>query len=420
MLLAWLLIVISGGGVAEGLKASAAERLREIIRIEPGLRQDPGERELEAEEDPLSQQQQEVREQAEEAEETEPPTQPNVLDFYGSLRVRYRSQSGSHGFSDGGTRIGIKGRYQLWPNRWLFARAEVGLNLLDEISALLNPNANGPDRGRGDSFKRRLLNIGYESPDLFLVVGKTWSTYYKITGFTDRFEGTGGQAAGTYNAGTDGGRTGTGRADDALQTRMLIDFLPEHWGIEPFSLNIQLQNGQPIPGAEDEDYGLGIGLSALLATRDHFSFGVAFNHARVPGAHRPALRERGIHGDAQALAVGARWFDDDWYLGTVAARLLNHEATDKGNYFDGWGWEVYAQRRLRGNWWLTGGWNWLEPDSGQPQAGDYRLKYGIVGIRYALKGFDRVLFANLRAERSRDEDGSHLGNVLTIGLRWNF
>jgi predicted porin len=346
--------------------------------------------------------------------------EPNALDIYGSLRVRYRSTVGDRSFSDGGSRVGVKGRYQVLPRKWLFARAEVGFNLLDELNALFSSNGNNPDGGKGDTFFRRLLNVGYESPSLFLVFGKTWSVYYKVTGFTDRFEGTGGQAAGTYNAGSDGGYTGTGRAENALQTRLSVDFLPERWGIEPFSLNLQLQDGEPIPGADGYRYGHTVGLSALLATRDHFSFGLAYNHANVPVADEPAVRARGIRGDATALAAGTRWFDDDWYLGTVVARLHNHEATDEGNYFDGWGWEVYAQYRLRGRWWLTGGWNWLQPDGGQPLAGDYRIKYGVLGLRYALKDFERILYVNVRTEGSLKEDGSRVDDVLTVGVRWNF
>jgi predicted porin len=336
--------------------------------------------------------------------------------------VRYRTEQGKHGFSDGGSRVGVDGRYQFLPGKWVFARGEAGFNLLDEINALFNGggNADDTDGGRGDTFFRRLLYAGYESPNLFVVFGKTWSTYYKVTSFTDRFFGTGGKAAGTYNAGTDGGYTGTGRAENALQTRLNVDFLSRQLGLEPFQLNVQVQDGEPIPQIDGQRYGHALGLSAMLVTRDDFSFGVAYNHARVPNNRDPELRARGIHGNATALALGARWFDDDWYLATVIARLRNQMTTDQGNYFDGLGWELYAQYRLKGKWWLTGGWNWLRPDGGQALAGDYRVKFAVVGLRYALQDFDRVLYVNLRGDRSLTADGSGTGNVVTVGLRWAF
>ncbi|NEX17370.1 MAG: hypothetical protein C1943_12245 [Halochromatium sp.] len=373
-------------------------------------------REQSSEEDPLT-----IRQQ--EATETLPAVQrkePNHAKVYGSLRVRYRGSDTQHGFSDGGSRLGIDGRYQFLPGKWIFARGEAGFNLLDEVKTLFNGggNAEDPDGGRGDTFFRRLLYAGYESPNLFVVFGKTWSTYYKVTSFTDRFFGTGGKAAGTYNAGTDGGYTGTGRADNAFQTRLMVDFLPERWGLEPFQLNLQLQDGEPIPQIDGQRYGHGLGLSALLVTSTDFSLGIAYNHAQVRNDQDPVLRSRGLDGNATALALGARWFDDDWYLATVVARLQNQMTTDQGNYFDGVGWELYGQHRLGGKWWLTGGWNWLRPDGDQPLAGDYRVKFAVLGLRYALQDFDRVLYANLRDDRSLTADGSGTGNVLTIGLRW--
>lgn len=377
-------------------------------------------REQAADEDPLSLQQLQALKEAEEAPSDQRPPEPNQLDIYGSLRIRYRSESGSHAFSDGGSRVGIRGRYQFLPRKWLFARAEAGFNLLDEIRAQVNPSANPPDVGPGDTFFRRLAYVGYESPNLFLVFGKTWSVYYKVSGFTDRFASTGGQAGGTFNARTDGGYTGTGRAENAFQTRILVDFLPERWGVEPFSLNLQVQDGERIPGMDGHRYGTTVGVSAILTTRDDFSLGVAYNHARVPNSDQAALRRRGIDGDARALAVGARWYSDDWYLATLLARMNNHETTNQGNYFDGWGMELYAQYRFKGNWWLTGGGNWLEPDGDQSLAGDYRIKFGVIGLRYTLRGFDRFLYANLRAERSRRQNGDAIGNVVTAGLRWNF
>ncbi len=378
----------------------------------------PEAREQAATEDPLTGQQEQAIQDADAAPQGQPAPEPNELGVYGSLRVRYRWEPESQGVEDGSSRIGVQGRYQVWPRKWLFARGEAGFKLLEELGVLAN--ANNPDGGRGDTFFRRLLYVGYESPNLFLIAGKAWSVYYKVSGFTDRFAATGGSASGTYNAGTDGGYTGTGRADNAFQTRVLIDFLPDRWGIEPFSLNLQFQDGEPIPRIDGQRYGKTLGLSAILATREHFSLGIAYNHAQVPDAKAPALRSRGIDGDATALVLGARWFDDDWYLATVLARLRNHETTDQDNYFDGWGSELYAQRRLRGKWWLVGGWNWLRPDSGQPLAGAYRVKYAVVGLRYALKEFDRYLYLNLVGDRSLDQDGSRQGNQLTAGLRWNF
>jgi hypothetical protein len=44
----------------------------------------------------------------------------------------------------------------------------------------------------------------------------------------------------------------------------------------------------------------------------------------------------------------------------------------------------------------------------------------VLGLRWALDGFDRVLYVNFRGERSRDQDGTPADNMLTAGIRWGF
>ena len=122
----------------------------------------------------------------------------------------------------------------------------------------------------------------------------------------------------------------------------------------------------------------------------------------------------------QAIALGARQIRDRWYLATTVTRLLNHETTDQERYFDGWGWEVYGRYRLFGKVWGVAGLNWLEPDRGQPRAGRYRTKYGVLGLRYSIKGFQRLVFLEARFDKSREFDGTPIGDSATIGVRWDF
>ncbi len=66
-----------------------------------------------------------------------------------------------------------------------------------------------------------------------------------------------------------------------------------------------------------------------------------------------------------------------------------------------------------------GGWNFLEPDSSETQAGAFKTKYGVLGVRYSFQEFRQMLFANMRLESGTLQDGSPLGNVYTIGVRWD-
>jgi len=225
---------------------------------------------------------------------------------------------------------------------------------------------------------------------------------------------------GTFNATTDGGATGTGRADGVLQTRAFIDFLPETWKVKPFNLNIQLQSDQPIPRVDGVNYQNAIGLSAVLESSDDYSFGIAYNRARIDDLNNPAVQAAGIRGDAEAYLIGARWFDEQWYLGFTAARLKNHETTDAGTYFIGWGSELYTRYRLIKGYWLVAGYNWLVPDDEEIQAGQFELKYGVVGLRYSIDDFNRLAYAEWRLDNTISETGENLGNILTVGVRWDF
>ncbi len=383
------------------------------------------ERETQASEDPLAQH---------EARKVDTPVEhanrKNSLGAYASLRLRYRSLGDEASLDDGGSRVGANADWQLAPDYWLNGRVEAGFNLLNELGGFLNPGANSSD-GESGLFLR-LLYMNLETPDFFLVLGKAWSTYYKVAGFTDRFAGTGGSASGAFNAGTDGGPSGTGRADNVLQSRIHIK--PGRYlgaVLKPFTLNVQVQKNQPLPfvfdftddgGIREIKYGYAAGLSALLETRDDLTIGLAYNLAQIADKDKTALSNIGIDGDDRAFLIGTKWFNEKWYLATNISWLWNHMTTEDGIYFDGRGWETYGQYNVHKRWWVTAGWNYLKPYDSQQQAGSYRVKYGVLGVRYSISKFNRMLFANVRFDGSTasevEEEG--ISNTYTVGVRWNF
>ncbi|UCB54567.1 MAG: porin [Thiotrichales bacterium] len=372
------------------------------------------ERELSAGEDPLAQEQSELMEAPEEV-----IAEPDALRLYGSLRIRYRDTDSGSFWGDGGSRFGVFGRWQFKPETWLIGRGEAGFNLLDTADLLFNRGDRPPGSKLGDEVFLRLLYLGVETTNINVTAGKNWSTYYRVSSFTDRFQGTGASASGTYNAGTDGGYTGTGRADNVLQTRGLAGSFRPTSMLKPLNINFQVQHGRPIPRTDGFNYETTIGISSVLETDEGIAVGLAYNHANIDDADLPALGAIGIDGDATAAIVGLRWYGDAWYFGTIVSRLNNHETTARNIYFDGTGWEIYAQYRVFKQWWVVGGWNMLEPDSDQIQAGDFNIDYNVIGLRYSFQGFRQMIFANARLENSTTQDGVEIGNVYTIGVRWD-
>lgn len=388
--------------------------LTEDAQSEQEITEQARERENSAEEDPQAQRQ---------ADRVDRPLDwsedPNELRLYGSIRLRYRETDNDSVWGDGGSRFGLSGRKQYKPRTWLAGRVEMGVNLLDQVDLLINRGGAASDTGFSDTVFLRLAYIGVETTNNQLTLGKNWSTYYRVTSFTDRFQGTGASASGTFNAGTDGGPTGTGRADGVIQTRFLMNALAKRLGLKPFKLNVQAQYGQPIPNVPDEDYQTTVGLSALLETRDDLTIGLAYNYANIDHSALPKLKTYGITGDATAASLGIRWFSENWYLATVLARLKNHETTNEDIYFEGWGWEVYSQYNVYQRWWAVAGWNILEPDEDQVQAGEFNTKYGVIGVRYSFDAFRQFLFANVRLDSGNAQDGTPLGNIYTVGVRWD-
>ena len=63
--------------------------------------------------------------------------------------------------------------------------------------------------------------------------------------------------------------------------------------------------------------------------------------------------------------------------------------------------------------------NYLEPDSDQTQAGEYRVDYAVLGLRYTFDDFRRMIFANVRLNSDLDADGAPRSDVYAVGLRWD-
>lgn len=349
------------------------------------------------------------------AEETEATTS---FELYGSARVHaintYDIETGSseQKISDGNSRIGARADWQYSPGWWLIGRAELGIDLVENFTT------------RGDQFgdgglTTRLLFAGVETRELTLTAGQNWSAYYQVAGITDRFAIFGSSASGVYNAATAGQQTGTGRAEDVIQLRTYVH--PERWAprLKPFKLNLQYQRGQPIPQVDDASYEYSYGASAFLEFQNEFGFGLAYNRAAVP-ENLVTAGTSGLNGDAEALAISTRGFGDRWYVSVLFTDLRNMETTDTGRYFDGRGFEMYAQWQVRDKWWLIGGYNALEPRDDEPEVGEYRVRYGIIGGRYTLKGFERMIFLEYRFDNGRTVDGSTGKDEFSIGMRWDF
>lgn len=355
---------------------------------------------------------------------TGPEEEEKLFRIYGSVRVhaiynglQANNEGQKNGFSlgDGGSRVGASLHWNFTERSQLFGLAEGGFNIFDVFSS----NASSEDGQQNRLLNPRLYYLGLDTPYVFATFGKNWSTYYKIAGMTDRFAVFGGNAAGVYNAGTDGGATGTGRANEVIQTRMYLEIF-KRFEIKPFNLNLQYQRDQPIPQVDNAAYGDQYGASAWLENEAGLGLGIAYNLSRIPDRKSPAIVAAGIDGDAEALAISSRWSGDKWYASLVWTRQDNHATNDQNLYVDGNGVELYAQWEFRDRWWLVGGGNWFRADDRDPQSGQYKIDQTIIGMRRTIDSFHRMLYFEYLISNGSSFAGDPNDDQFTLGIRWDF
>jgi hypothetical protein len=222
--------------------------------------------------------------------------------------------------------------------------------------------------------------------------------------FTDQAPFFGGNASGTYAAGTDGGVSGTGRANQALQYRFAISQFK-------FGVQTQIRNKTE----NDQSFADTWGISTNYQFDEGITLGAAFNQVR-DGVPNPKPEQAKL-GD-QALILGARWQDEKNYYALTYTDFDNHEKDDQDRFFSGYGWEVFADHVLTGRIALGGTYNYQKPEGDHP--GQYKIEFLSVGASYFLGDAWRF-YLLYKFDNSQKSDGTPLGrNTLGAAVFYNF
>lgn len=329
------------------------------------------------------------------------------IDSYGSLRALALLDTKGHAeVSNNLSRIGLRGEKPLFGRFMAFGRYEAGINMVaNDRTILLTDGDPGTPIGQGSqAIVSRLGFVGITTPIGNFSLGKQWAPYYDIAEFSDQFVVFGALGSGAFGAGTDGGLTGTGRAERALLYR-------ETWG--PFAVGLQAQNRTLT--TNDKQFADTFSGSLIYGRRYGFAVGAAYNEVR-DGVPNPTPNQTQL-GDKAAI-FGARLRGDSFYVGGVFSILTQHEVDDLGRRFDGNGFELVARRTLLPRLWLVGGLNDLSPNSNHP--GDYRIRFGAANVVYDFSVGSR-LFAGFKLEDSKNSDGSPLTrSTFAWGLNYTF
>lgn len=332
----------------------------------------------------------------------------NAWKLYGSVRLRVFKPNGeSAEASDQSSRIGASWRRDLRTDGTLAVsvRGEFGLSFLDTVDRILEYGDGNQSEIFDDSVLfLRLAVVALESRFGRVSFGKQWSAYYDVALFTDQMPAQGGLGTGAYAAGTDGGISGTGRADNALQYRLAI---------EPASVSLQMQirnetvNDRPLADT--------YGGSFRWKFKNGVDIGIGYNKV-LDGVPDPEPGEPKL-GD-QARILGVRYEKGPLYAALTQSSFLDHEIDDLGRFYSGDGWELYADYDVGKNVMLRFDLSLLTPNSNHP--GEYRLRSLTVGASWKfLEKF--LLYPLIQFDRSVASDGSPLQNdQLIIGLNYTF
>ncbi|WP_326981447.1 porin [Chryseobacterium sp. MYb264] len=144
-----------------------------------------------------------------------------LLKPYGSLRGNMAFFDDKMELQENASRIGVELKIKKGELSFI-AGGEVQLNMFRGSTSF---NVDG-NLSRGfvtvESTQDRQVfgnRLGYLGIDFgrfgVVTIGKQWSVYRDVTAYTDRFNVFGARASATFIGGTDGGETGTGRADQS-------------------------------------------------------------------------------------------------------------------------------------------------------------------------------------------------------------
>jgi predicted porin len=321
---------------------------------------------------------------------------------------------------DARSRIGFQ--YETGNNIRFFAKAEWSVNLTSNPSSLYPGETTSSgflvlDSASTPVFGTRLGYVGVDFGTAGRVsLGKQWGVHYDVTSYTDAFNVFGAEASVTFNAGTDGGFMGTGRADETLSYRnRFFDRLD-------LGLQVQLRdagNGEVVDG---------YGASLRTAILPGLEVGLTYTKTLWDDSIKGALL--GLGDDAEYGALGVKYETDRLRLAGIYAKQrdgdlaripvsIGEDTTLLPIAFDGTGVELAARYQLS-RLGLLAGYLDYRPDkgSGLPDP-DTELRYVILGADYRWNP-SALFFAEYRFADGTDFIGARGEDVFALGFQYSF
>ncbi|WNC73995.1 porin [Thalassotalea psychrophila] len=358
----------------------------------------------------------------------------NALSVGGFFGVNYLVADDYDELANGASRVNFEFTRELKDGWTAFAKAEWAVNLVTSNSDLI---VNGDGRlspgAADDTISTRLGYVGAKHDKWGSVsLGKQWGSIYNVTAPTDMLNAFGAEAAGSFNMGTDGGYTGAGRAEQAIQYNNTFGNLFVSVQMQATEENVEideefLANHLPeagIPGtipATDLEitYDNSYGIAAIYALPFNLTAGLGYNIAELEVTSESVGMNETLDDTMTAASLTYGSIGNyGFYAAIVGSVTENHELDSEGRLIDATGLEAVVTYRFNNDIELLAAVNTLTADESD---NDYEMSYYVAGIGYYWAD-DFKVYAEYKMDDSTNVDGSESsnGDMLAIGARYSF
>jgi len=335
---------------------------------------------------------------------------------YGSYRITFgMNTNGYFGMSDNASRFGIEASMPLNEKKSfrIFGVVEFGTNLVDKDEIIVFRSDPGAEyTEEGNAIFSRLGYMGVSTKYFSFSVGKQWSVYYDVSSFTDQFYAFGAEGSATFNLNSDGGISGTGRANRVFILRSKLK--------GPFKIALQAQNRDISDNHRTfaDTYGASIRYEPQMGLLLGFSLNIVRDGVENPAFNQPKIDDRAFIG-----AIG--FIRNNFHVAYSFSKFHNHEKLNINDtvslFFSGYGMEFFVGYNFTKSrrWRAATGLNLLQPEKNS-QAGLLRRLYYICEVSYNFSK-SSYIFTTAKINNSSDINGLvDTVSIFAMGLRFSF
>ncbi len=333
--------------------------------------------------------------------------------FYGKFCTQLAFYQSNGEIQNNGSRVGLFMDRKLENGIGFFVKSEWAVNTVENNYTFNQGAVTSTDVTEDlfisskNAFDTRLGFFGINFKNFgTLTIGKQWSAYYDVSGWTDMMNVFGGQASGTYLLGTDGGATGLGRASKAVIYRNKIG---------PVKLALQTQLTGDI-----SNYG---GSIILMITKE-LEIGYSIYNSRITpetmsiiaGSKKDNLSSiAGINFNNKRLSLALTY--------NIQGFDLQHIIEKDTNLLNGYyahGFEFFGKFLAGKKITVLGGFNYQNPDHNSVYvSNDFEIKYLVLGSEYYFNP-KTIIYLECKFDNSKNYSGNSEFNVYTLGFRFDF